>query len=97
MEEIKSNPKKEEEKSPLLRGIEELSDVIKEFIRSKYRHDKTAIYIHGGIVFVILLGIVSLKIWGELDSSIVGTLIGSLIGFAFGNFPKNNKGSGSGE
>lgn len=82
-----------DEYNPLKHGITEGSKVISEFLKSKYSHDKNGLYVHLGIVSVILAGIVVLAIFCKLDSSIVGTLLGSLIGFSFGNFPKSGKGN----
>lgn len=75
------------EENPILLGIRELSNVIKEWITKKYSHDKTGVWVHLCTVCAILIGIIILSC--KLESSIIGTLLGSLIGFAFGNFPKN--------
>ena len=72
-------------------GISEISKGIQQYIAAKYSHDKTGIFVHLAIVFVIMLGIFLLRC--KLDASIIGTLIGSLIGFSFGNFPKNGNGN----
>ena len=72
-------------------GISEIGKGIQQYINAKYSHDKTGIWFHFAIVFVIMFGIYLLRC--KLDASIIGTLIGSLIGFSFGNFPKNGNGN----
>lgn len=88
-----SDEKTKEEYNPFKHGIDEASKIIQAFIKSKYSHDKTNIIVHVITVFILLTGILILSC--KMDSAIIGTLFGSLIGFAFGNFPKNNKGGKS--
>jgi hypothetical protein len=87
--------KEKEEYNPIKHGITEGSKVVSEFLKSKYSHDKTGLYVHLAVVGFILTGIIILTKICKLESSIIGTLLGSLIGFSFGNFPKNGKGNSS--
>ena len=73
--------------------IKNASDSVKQFIVSKYSHDKTGLWIHIGVVFILSATIIILAIVTKLDNSIVGTLLGSLIGFSFSNFPNRKGGS----
>ena len=95
MSEIDNSNNPKDEYNPLKHGITESSKVISEFLKTKYSHDKTGLYIHLSVVSVILSGIIILAIFCKLESSIIGTLLGSLIGFSFGNFPKSGKGNNS--
>lgn len=92
-ENMLSDKQQKEWTSLIEHGITEITKVISEFVKSKYSHDRTGLYIHFGVVIVIITGIIILAVCCKLDSSIIGTLLGSLIGFSFGNLPKNGKGN----
>jgi hypothetical protein len=79
----------------ITQGINQLFDVLRQFIQIKYGRDNRYMWAHLGVVFLLLVTIVVLTLFAGLDKCTVGTLLGSVIGYSLGKFSQGNGNSGA--
>lgn len=82
-----------EEINMLRLGLEQLTDLIKTWIKAKYSHDNTGLLIFSILVTFILATIITLSCLGVLKENSVVAILGSLIGYALGKFNNSNGGN----
>jgi hypothetical protein len=70
--------------------VKEIFGTLRDFVEKRYTHDKSGLWVFGGIVLCILITLLFLGYFKILAENSISPILGSLVGYALGKFSNSN-------